>query len=295
VPAAPRRRTAEPTSRFGRLALLARRVLNVPTATIGLLVLVTMSLGALLAPWVSPYDPFEMHMRERLTGPSLRYIMGTDETGRDLFSNLLHAGRISLLVGVGAEAIAVGLGLPLGLLAGFRPGLVDDAIMRFLDGLLAFPGILLALTIVGLFGTSMQTLLLAIGIIYTPHVARIMRSAVLVERGKDYVLAAAALGATERHIVVRHVLPNSLSALIVQASLGVALAILTEASLSFLGLGVQPPSSSWGRLLAVGYSYISIAAWYVTFPGLFIFATVWSLNVLGDTLRDALDPRLRKA
>jgi peptide/nickel transport system permease protein len=140
----------------------------------------------------------------------------------------------------------------------------------------------------------MQTLLLAIGIIYTPHVARIMRAAVLVERGKDYVLAASALGATERHVVLRHVLPNSLSALIVQASLGIALAILTEASLSFLGLGVQPPSSSWGRLLAVGYSYISIAAWYVTFPGLFIFATVWSLNVLGDTLRDALDPRLRK-
>ena len=134
---------------------------------------------------------------------------------------------------------------------------------------------------------------MAIGIIYTPHVARIVRASVLVERGKDYVLAASALGATPGQIMVRHILPNCLSALIVQASLGIALAILTEASLSFLGLGVQPPASSWGRLLSVGYSFITIAAWYVTFPGLFIFVTVWSLNVLGDAVRDALDPRLR--
>jgi ABC-type dipeptide/oligopeptide/nickel transport system permease subunit len=236
-----------------------------------------------------------MHMRERLFPPGGTYWLGTDETGRDLLSNLLHAGRISILAGLGAEAVALLLGLPLGLLAGIRGGWVDALIGRFLDGVLAFPGILLALTIVGVFGTSMMTLLVSIGIILTPQVARITRAAVIVERGKDYVLAASALGAHEGHVLLRHVLPNCLSALIVQISLGIALAILTEASLSFLGLGVQPPQSSWGRLLSVGYGYLTIAWWYVTFPGLFIFVTVWSLNVLGDALRDALDPRLRRA
>jgi ABC-type dipeptide/oligopeptide/nickel transport system permease subunit len=207
---------------------------------------------------------------------------------------LLHAARISLAVAFSAQLIALAIGVPLGLLAGYQRGLIDGVIMRFLDGFLAIPGILLALTIVGMFGTGVQYLLVAIGIINMPYVARITRAAVVVEREKDYVLAARAIGARDARIMLRTLLPNCLSPLIVQASLGVAIAILLEASLSFLGLGVQPPYASWGTLLQTGYSYIRLTAWYVTFPGLFIFATVWSLNVIGDVLRDALDPRLRK-
>ena len=224
---------------------------------------------------------------------SSRYLLGTDEAGRDLLSNLLHAGRISLSAAVAAEALALLLGAPLGLIAGFWRGKLDDVIMRFMDGLLAFPGVLLALTIVGLFGTSVKNMVLAIGITFTPVVARIVRAGVMQEREKDYVLAASAMGATATRIVLRHIVPNSLSPLIVQVSLGIAVAILLEASLSFLGLGIQPPRTSWGVMLAEGYTYITRAPTYVTFPGLFIVFTVWSLNVLGDGLRDTLDPRLR--
>jgi peptide/nickel transport system permease protein len=244
---------------------------------------------------LAPYNPLEMHVRDRFSSPSPSYLLGTDETGRDMLSLILYAARISLTVAVSAETLAVLLGIPLGLAAGYRSGLMDDIIMRALDGFLAFPGILLALTIVGMFGTQVQFLILALGIINTPYVARIMRAAVVGERGKDYVLAARALGASAPRIMFRGILPNCLSPLIVQASLGVAFAILTEASLSFLGLGVQPPAASWGTLLQVGYSYIRVTPWYILFPGIFIFATVWSLNMLGDALRDALDPRLRHA
>jgi ABC-type dipeptide/oligopeptide/nickel transport system permease subunit len=255
--------------------------------------LILIVVAAVAAPALAPYSPLEMHVPDRFSGPTLAYLLGTDETGRDMLSLILYAARISLTVSVTAETLAVLLGVPLGVLAGYRGGLTDDVIMRALDGFLAFPGILLALTIVGMFGPQLQFLIFALGIINTPYVARIMRAAVVGERGKDYVLAARALGATVPRIMFRNILPNCLSPLTVQASLGVAFAILTEASLSFLGLGVQPPAASWGTLLQVGYSYIRVTPWYVLFPGLFIFATVWSLSMLGDALRDALDPRLR--
>jgi len=255
--------------------------------------LILIVLAAVAAPALAPYSPLEMHVPDRFSGPTFAYLLGTDETGRDMLSLILYAARISLTVSVTAETLALLLGVPLGVLAGYRGGLTDDVIMRALDGFLAFPGILLALTIVGMFGPHLQFLILALGIINAPYVARIMRAAVVGERGKDYVLAARALGATVQRIMFRNILPNCLSPLTVQASLGVAFAILTEASLSFLGLGVQPPAASWGTLLQVGYSYIRVTPWYVLFPGLFIFATVWSLSMLGDALRDALDPRLR--
>ena len=244
---------------------------------------------------IAPYDPYELHISDRVQGPSAKYLLGTDEAGRDLLSNLLYAGRISLMAATAAEITGVLLGLPFGLIAGFWRGKIDDVIMRFMDGLLAFPSVLLALTIVGLFGSSLRNLIMAIGITFMPVVARIIRAAVIQERYKDYVLAANALGAPGWRIVLRHILPNSFAPLIVQISLGIALAILLEASLSFLGLGVQPPRTSWGVLLAEGYGYITRTFSYVTFPGLFIFVTVWSLNVLGDGLRDTLDPRLRGA
>ena len=277
-----------------RLRGLVGRIGRSSSTGFAALLLTVLVLAAIGAPLLAPYDPLEIHVRDRFSGPSLRFLLGTDETGRDMLSLLLSAARISLAVALSAETRALVLGVPLGLLAGYRGGLVDDVIMRALDGFLAFPGILLALTIVGMFGTQVGYLVLALGIITMPYVARITRAAVVGERGKDYVLAARALGATPGHIMFRDILPNCLSPLIVQGSLGVAFAILTETSLSFLGLGVQPPWASWGTLLQVGYSYIRVTPWYVLFPGLFIFATVWSLNMLGDALRDALDPRLRQ-
>ena len=272
-----------------------RRLLGNPVTLAGASILFLMVFVSLFAFVIAPYDPYELHVSDRVQGPSTKYLLGTDEAGRDLLSNLLYAGRISLMAATAAEITGILLGLPFGLIAGFWRGKIDDVIMRFMDGLLAFPSVLLALTIVGLFGSSLRNLIMAIGITFMPVVARIIRAAVIQERYKDYVLAANALGAPGWRIVIRHILPNSFAPLIVQISLGIALAILLEASLSFLGLGVQPPRTSWGVLLAEGYGYITRTFSYVTFPGLFIFVTVWSLNVLGDGLRDTLDPRLRGA
>ena len=272
-----------------------RRLLGNPVTLAGASILFLMVFVSLFAFVLAPYDPYELHVSDRVQGPSAKYLLGTDEAGRDLLSNLLYAGRISLMAATAAEITGIVLGLPFGLIAGFWRGKIDDIIMRFMDGLLAFPSVLLALTIVGLFGSSLRNLIMAIGITFMPVVARIIRAAVIQERYKDYVLAANALGAPGWRIVLRHILPNSFAPLIVQISLGIALAILLEASLSFLGLGVQPPRTSWGVLLAEGYGYITRTFSYVTFPGLFIFVTVWSLNVLGDGLRDTLDPRLRGA
>ena len=271
------------------------RLFGNPVTLTGATILFLMVFVSVFAFVIAPYDPYELHISDRVQGPSAKYLLGTDEAGRDLLSNLLYAGRISLMAATAAEVTGIVLGLPFGLIAGFWRGKVDDVIMRFMDGLLAFPSVLLALTIVGLFGSSLRNLIMAIGITFMPVVARIIRAAVIQERYKDYVLAANALGAPGWRIVLRHILPNSFAPLIVQISLGIALAILLEASLSFLGLGVQPPRTSWGVLLAEGYGYITRTFSYVTFPGLFIFVTVWSLNVLGDGLRDTLDPRLRGA
>ena len=269
------------------------RLFSNPVTLTGAIIIFVMVFVSAFAFLIAPYDPLELHIKDRVQGPSSTYWLGTDEAGRDLLSNLLYAGRISLSAAVAAESAGILFGLPFGLVAGFWRGKVDDVIMRFMDGLLAFPTVLLALTIVGLFGSSLRNLILAIGITFMPVVARIVRASVIQERDKDYVLAANALGAPSWRIVVRHILPNSFAPLIVQISLGIAFAILLEASLSFLGLGVQPPRTSWGVLLAEGYGYITRTFSYVTFPGLFIFVTVWALNVLGDGIRDTLDPRLR--
>ena len=283
------------TTRAQRTVGFVRRLLANPVTLAGAAILFLMVFISVFAFAIAPYDPFELHVSDRVQGPSMRYLLGTDEAGRDLLSNLLYAGRISLMAATAAELTGIILGLPFGLIAGFWRGKIDDIIMRFMDGLLAFPSVLLALTIVGLFGSSLKNLILAIGITFMPVIARILRATVIQERYKDYVLAANALGAPGWRIVLRHILPNSFAPLIVQISLGIALAILLEASLSFLGLGIQPPRTSWGVLLAEGYGYITRTFSYVTFPGLFIFVTVWSLNVLGDGLRDTLDPRLRGA
>ena len=284
---------ARGAARRGRVPNWAGRLFRRKPSALAGIVLAVVALSALAAPIVAPYDPLEMHPRDRFAAPSASYPLGTDESGRDLLSRIIHGAQVSVLVGLGAVATSFALGIAPGLLAGYRGGRVDDVIMRILDGFLAFPGLLLALTVVTMLGPSMVNATLAIGVVGAPAVARLTRAVVLVEKGRDYVLAARALGATDRRIAMRAIMPNCLAPLVVQASLAMAAAILTEAALSFIGLGIQPPWSSLGSLLYAAYGYISRSGWYVTFPGLAIFIIVWSLNVLGDGLRDALDPRLR--
>ena len=291
--ALPRRGPARavPGRRWGRAW---RGAVNSPVRAAAAAVLAALVAAAVLAPAIAPYNPLTITVADRLTGPSARHLLGTDEVGRDLLSNILYAGRVSLLVGSGATAVGMVLAVPLGLVAGLRGGLADDLIMRFTDGLLAIPGILLALAIVASFGTSLRTLMIGVGCTLIPATVRIVRAGVLVERAKDYVVAAHALGSREARILLRHVFPNVRSAVLIQGTLGMTFAILTEAFMSFVGLGVQPPASSLGTLLASGYGFIRLAPWYVTFPGIAIFMLVWSLNVLGDAFRDSLDPRLRR-
>jgi peptide/nickel transport system permease protein len=256
---------------------------------------VVLTLAALLAPLVAPYRPDEIHPLDSLTAPSRQYLLGTDDLGRDILSRVVYGARVSLMVGGIAIGIAAAIGVPLGLVAGYRGGRLDGLIMRVMDALLAFPAILLAIALMAVLGPSLENAMIAIGVIYIPAFARITRANVLSLREREFVEAARALGAGGLYIAVLVVLPNCLSPLIVQGSLGVANAILVEAALSFLGLGVQPPEPSWGSMLSFGRNLLAQAPWYATFPGLAIFVTVLGLNFLGDGLREALDPRLQQA
>ena len=262
------------------------------TSAVAGAILVVIVLAAVFAPLVSPYPPTKMSV-DRFSGPTPVHLMGTDEVGRDLLSRVLYGSRVSISVSFLAVCMAVLVGVPLGVAAGFRGGVTDDMIMRVLDGFLAVPPILLALALLAALGPSISNATLAIGVLGAPLIARISRAAMLVEREKDYVLASRSIGGSDWHVVTRSIMPNILAPLIVTASLLAANAILLEAALSFLGLGVQPPDASWGSLIQLGYGHIARSTWYSTFPGLAIFLTVWSLNILGDGLRDALDPRLR--
>jgi ABC-type dipeptide/oligopeptide/nickel transport system permease subunit len=277
-----------PKGRPGVLRRLAQNRLAVAMVV----VVVAYVLIAILAPWISPYDPARMHYRDRLQAPSRAYLLGTDESGRDLLSRIVHGTRVTVLVGFGAATIALTAGVMLGLAAGYRGGSLDHFVMRVLDGLLAFPSVILAMTLVAVFGPSPRNLMVAIGILLTPSMARIVRGTVLAEREKDYVQAAVVAGATGSYISLRVILPNCLSSIIVQGSLSAAAAIKVEAFLSFLGLGTNIPDASWGLLLANGYQYLNRAWWYSLFPALNIFLIVLALNVVGDGLRDALEPRL---
>jgi len=250
------------------------------------------ALAAAAAPWLAPYPPNDMGV-DLLAAPTLGHPFGTDDLGRDILSRVIHGASVSVVVGLIAVGTAALVGVPLGLLAGYRGGLTDTLVMRVLDGLMAFPAILLAIAIMAVLGPSLQNAMIAIGVIYVAPFARIVRASVLSLREREFVDAARGLGAGALRVVVRHVLPNCLSPVIVQASLGMGYAILVEAALSFLGLGVQPPQASWGSMLAEGRGFLDRAPWFATFPGLAIFVTVLGLNFVGDRLREALDPRLR--
>ncbi len=272
---------------------MSRMLLRRPAVAIGLVVLAAVVLLALAAPWVAPFPPNRLSVVNRLQPPSALHWFGTDEFGRDGFSREVYAGRQSLLVGAGVVVVSGVFGVAIGLLAGFFRAL-DMPLARLIDAAMAFPDILLAIALVAALGPSVVTVIVALSIVYTPRLARIVRASTLVIRELPYVEAARALGVSTLRIMTRHVLRNLLSPILVQATFIFAYAMLAEAGLSFLGLGVSPDVPTWGTMIAAGRDYIGQADWMTLFPGLAIVVTVVSLQMVGDGLRDALDPRLRE-
>lgn len=259
----------------------------------GLALIVVMFLIAGFASFLAPYDPGKTDVSLKLKPPSFQHYVGTDQLGRDVFSRMLHGSRISLSVGFVAVAISIFIGILLGAVAGYYGGWVDSILMRFVDTMLCFPSFFLILTIVALMGPQILNIMIVIGITSWMGTARFVRAEFLSLRERDYVQAAHVLGVKDHRIIFRHILPNALAPVFVSATLKVASAILIEAGLSFLGFGVQPPRPSWGNILTEGRTYIFDAWWLTVFPGLAILITVLSFNLLGEGLRDALDPRLR--
>jgi peptide/nickel transport system permease protein len=247
-----------------------------------------------LAPYVSPYNPDDLDLYNVLMPPSTAHLFGTDELGRDVFTRVMYGARISLKVGFVAVGIAALIGTVLGLVAGFYGGWIDDLLMRLVDIMLCFPTFFLILAVIAMLEPSIWYIMIIIGLTGWMGVARLVRAEVLSIRERDYVMAARALGARDARIIFRHILPNALSPVLVSATLGVAGAILTESALSFLGIGVQPPTPSWGNILTSGKDYLEFAWWLSLFPGLAILVTVLSYNLLGEGIRDALDPRLNR-
>jgi peptide/nickel transport system permease protein len=246
---------------------------------------------ALLAPWVSPYDPLATDWMAVRKAPSAAHWFGTDEVGRDVLSRVIWGARASLLAGVISVAIALALGIPIGMLAGYAGGWTDTIIGRVVDAMLACPFLILAIALAAFLGPSLSNAMIAIGITATPIFVRLTRGQVLTVKVEDYVEAARAIGNRETRIALRHVLPNVVPPLLVQASLAIAAAIIAEASLSFLGLGQQPPAPSWGSMLNTAQRFLTQAPWMAIWPGLAIFFVVLAFNLLGDGLRDAFDPR----
>jgi peptide/nickel transport system permease protein len=280
-------------SRRRRFAETWRRFRRSRTAVAGLIVILVIIGAALFADVVAPHDPYQTAPRNILQPPSREHLMGTDAIGRDLFSRIIFGSRVSLQVGIISIGIAAIAGVTLGIIAAYYGKLVDSLIMRFLDALLAFPAILLAIFVMAVLGPSIRNAMIAIGVIFVPAFARLTRANALSLKEKEFVLAARAVGARDVHIMLRTILPNCLSPLIVQASLGIAYAVLVEAGLSFLGLGVQPPDPSWGSILSAGRGIMTTAPWVATFPGIAIFLCVLGFNLAGDGIREALDPHLK--
>jgi peptide/nickel transport system permease protein len=270
-----------------------RRFLRSRTGLLGALVLITVTLCAVFAAQIAPYSPTRQNFLDEKEPPSREHLMGTDEFGRDVFSRVIWGAQASLLAGAVAASIALVIGLVLGMLAAFYGGALDNVTMRAMDIILAFPYILLAIAVVAILGPGLVNAMIAIGIVYVPYYARVVRGSVLSVRAREYVEAARALGAADHRVMLQHVLPNALAPVIVQTTLNVGTAIIDTAGLSFLGLGTQPPTPDWGNMLAGGRSYVIDAPWIATFPGLAILVTVLAFNLMGDALRDAFDPRLR--
>lgn len=262
-------------------------------AMIGLVILAALILCAVFADFIAPHGYDDQDLKKRFLAPCLEYPMGTDSYGRGILSRMIHGSRISLMVGLVSVTISAAAGIFLGAVAGFYGRTVDNLIMRAVDILLAIPSILLAISIAAALGSGLRNMMLAIAIGAIPNYCRIVRASILSVKDQEYVEAARAIGASDGRIILKHILPNCMAPIIVQATLGVASAILSAASLSFIGLGVQPPAPEWGAMLSAGRDYIRDYWWIVTFPGVAIMITIFALNLFGDGLRDALDPRLK--
>jgi len=273
--------------------LAIRRFINRPVAVAGLAVILLFILVAIFAPLISPYDPIATSWTAIRKAPSLAHLMGTDENGRDVLSRVIFGARASMLAGVVSVLIAAGIGVPAGLLAGFAGGWIDIVLSRIVDAMLACPFLILAIALAAFLGPNLTNAMIAIGVSTAPRFMRVARAATLDAASNDYVEAARAIGNPGWRVAVRHVLPNIVPPVMVQGTLAIAAAIIAEASLSFLGLGQQPPDPSWGSMLNSAQRFLSQAPWLAVFPGLAIFLAVLSFNLVGDGLRDALDPRGR--
>jgi peptide/nickel transport system permease protein len=276
---------------MGEWRLALRRFARRRAAVVGAVYLVLLVAGALLAPVVAPYDPIKQDLGRMLTAPSSTHLLGTDDLGRDVLTRLLYGARLSLGAACLAVAIATLAGVPIGLVAGYLGGAVDDALMRVIDALQAFPALILAMAIAAALGPGLFNVMVAVGIVYTPRFARLVRGQVLSLREEPFVESARAAGASHGRVLGRHVLPNVLAPIIVQVSIGVAFALLAETALSFLGVGIKPPEPSWGTDVGRGYRFMRLAPWLVFMPGTTILLTALAFNLVGDGIRDAFDPR----
>ncbi len=288
--------STEKTKKRSMAAEIWQRLLRNKMAMLGLAILAILALLAIFADVIADYDTMVVaqNIPERLQGPSAAHWFGTDEFGRDIFARIIHGGRVSLVVGLISVSVSLLAGGSLGAFAGFYGGRVDNVIMRVMDIFLAVPSILLAITIVAALGTNLVNVMLAIGVSGIPTFARIVRAAVMGVKDQEFVESARAIGETNTAIIFREILPNCMAPIIVQSTLSVASAILSTASLSFIGLGVQPPDPEWGAMLSSGRNFLRDAMHITLFPGVAIVVTILALNLLGDGLRDALDPRLKQ-
>jgi len=269
----------------------ARRILRNRSLMIGAVVILVLIVSAVFAPLIAPYNPQAMNLIAANQPPSLAHLAGTDSFGRDMFSRILYGGRIALIVGFVSTAISAVLGCLLGFVAGYTGGMTDNLVQRLMDLLLAFPGILLAFLVIAILGPGISNAIIAIGIGGLPVYARVARGEVLKLREREYIEAARAMGAGRGRLLLRHLIPNALSPILVLSGLGIASAILTEAALSYIGLGAQPPTTDWGATLAQAQDFIETQWWLPTFPGLAIVFAALGFNLMGDGLRDLLDPR----
>jgi len=274
------------------LALISREIWKHPLALIGLIIILGLLIVAVLAPVIAPNDPYYQVAEDRLQPPSIRYPFGTDDMGRDIFSRVIWGSRLSLAASVVVLTLASSIGIVIGSIAGYMGGKVDDILMRLTDMFLAFPAMILAMVIASALGPSLLNAMLAISVVWWPWYARLIRGQILSLKNMEYVEAAKALGASNRRILWKYILPNCMAPMIVQATLDSGYAILTTASLSFIGVGALAPTPEWGSMISIGRSFILVQWWYPTFPGLAIFMAVAGFNLLGDGLRDILDPRL---
>lgn len=276
------------------LASFRRRIGHDPMGTIGLFLVIVVVFCGLFAPWITPYDPFKITVPEKFLAPSLTHVLGTDNLGRDVFSRIIAGSRIALFVGVGTIATALVIGLILGLIAGYGPRWLDNLLMLIFDSIYSFPTVILGLTVVTLLGPSIMTLVLVVVVIQTPAYARLTRTATLTIRNSEYIQAIDSLGASPFRIILIHLLPNVVGTLLIVASMDIPSVIALEAGLTYLGMGIPPPAPSWGRILQEGFSLIRIAPWIVVAGGIPLVITTLGFTFLGESLRDNLDPKLRR-